>query len=296
MAPFISACFGAAIFGLIKFVVHMRKNPVPWAVYSSPLWFLIAGTICTLSIVYKGSPNLKLDKKSPSFIAAVTLGTGFGVCLLSVLFFVPYVYALVIKRDASVRSWMFIQGPLLFKRPAVEPSAQAVAPKYAVVQEVEGEGMKAPSETSSHLANPNTRDDGGNEKLAQEEKLNVEKAVEVQPQLTYKEQVAQAEARLHARLRKSRGPMGWAMRFLHEHPMGEGRIYEVHNMKNFIMRIPAMAVVALLYGSHYDIHAAQVGIGGTPEGRRMDRVYAHAPKYPDEVEHTYSFVQVGHDI
>ncbi|KAK7975552.1 hypothetical protein PG989_014015 [Apiospora arundinis] len=291
MAPFISACFGAVIFGLIKFVVHMRKNPVPWAVYSSPLWFLIAGTICTLSIVYKGSPNLKLDKKPPSFIAAVTLGTGFGVCLLSFLFFVPYVYALVIKRDASVRSWMFIQGPLLFKRPAVEPSAQAVAPKYAVVQEGESDSVKTSSDNPSHLANLDNRDDIGNEKSV-EEKTNMEKAVEVQPQLTYKEQVAQAEERLHARLRKSRGPMGWAMRFLHEHPMGEGRIYEVHNMKNFILRIPAMAVVALLYGSHYDIHAAQVGIGGTPEGRRMDRVYAHAPKYPDEVEHTYSFIQV----
>ncbi|KAK8098363.1 sodium/phosphate symporter [Apiospora kogelbergensis] len=270
MAPFISACFGAVIFGLIKFVVHMRKNPVPWAVYSSPLWFLIAGTICTLSVDYKGSPNLKLDKKPPAFIAGVTLSTGFGVCLLSALFFVPYVYALVIKRDVSVR-------PL--------------PPKYAVVQEGEGESGKASSENSSHVANPDNRGDSGNERLA-EEKMNVEKAVKLQPQLTYKEQVAQAEARLHARLRKSRGPMGWAMRFLHRQPMGEGRIYETHNMKNFIMRIPAMAVVALLYGSHYDIHAAQVGIGGTPEGRRMDRVYAHAAKYPDDVEHTYSFVQV----
>ncbi|KAK8054040.1 sodium/phosphate symporter [Apiospora saccharicola] len=146
MAPFISACFGALIFGLIKFVVHLRRDPVRWAVYSAPLW------------------------------------------------------------ARPIWGW--------------------------------------------------------------------------------------TRSRLHARLREGRGPMGWAMRFLHEHPMGEGRIYETHNMKNFVLRIPAMAVVALLYGSHYDIHAAQVGIGGTPEGRRMDRVYAHAPKYPDEVEHTYSFVQL----
>ncbi|KAK7942671.1 sodium/phosphate symporter [Apiospora aurea] len=272
MAPFISACFGAVIFGLIKVVVHLRRNPVPWAVYSSPLWFLIAGAICTLSIVYKGSPNLKLDKKPPAFIAAVTLGTGFGVFLLSVLFFVPYVHALVIKRDASVRAWMFVQGPLLFRR-------AAVAPKYAVVQEGEG----SCTSSSPPVLSLNFGDGDGSEK----------DAVEVhQTQLTYKEQVARAEGRLHARLREGRGPLGWAMRFLHEHPMGEGRIYETHNMKNFVMRVPAMVVVALLYGSHYDIHAAQVGIGGTPEGRRMDRVYAHAPKYPDEVEHTYSFVQV----
>lgn len=31
---------------------------------------------------------------------------------------------------------------------------------------------------------------------------------------------------------------------------------------------------------------------GTPEGARMDRVYRHAAKYPNEVEHLYSFVQI----
>jgi sodium-dependent phosphate transporter len=53
-----------------------------------------------------------------------------------------------------------------------------------------------------------------------------------------------------------------------------------------------MIVVGALYGVNYDIHAAQTGIHGTPEGRRMERVYGHAKKYSNEVEHTYSFVQV----
>ncbi len=53
-----------------------------------------------------------------------------------------------------------------------------------------------------------------------------------------------------------------------------------------------MIVCGALYGLHYDIHAAQTGISGTPDGQRMQRVYAHAEKYPNEVEHTYSFVQV----
>ncbi|KAH0140337.1 phosphate-repressible phosphate permease, partial [Aureobasidium melanogenum] len=47
-----------------------------------------------------------------------------------------------------------------------------------------------------------------------------------------------------------------------------------------------------MYGIYYDIHKAQVGVLGTPEGRRMARVYAHAPRYPNEVEYLYSFVQV----
>ena len=44
MAPFISAGFAATIFMLVKLVVHMRSNPVPVAVYTSPFFFLIAGT------------------------------------------------------------------------------------------------------------------------------------------------------------------------------------------------------------------------------------------------------------
>jgi sodium-dependent phosphate transporter len=71
MAPVISAGFAASIFMLIKLVVHVRKNPVPWAVHPLPVFFLIAGTICALSIVYKGSPNLGLNKKPAWYVASV---------------------------------------------------------------------------------------------------------------------------------------------------------------------------------------------------------------------------------
>jgi len=74
--------------------------------------------------------------------------------------------------------------------------------------------------------------------------------------------------------------------------MGPGAIYERHNLRIIAKRIPAMITCGALYGLHYDIHAAQSGISGTPEGDRMERVYAHAKKYSNEVEHTYSFVQV----
>lgn len=74
--------------------------------------------------------------------------------------------------------------------------------------------------------------------------------------------------------------------------MGPGSVYELHNIRIILKRIPAMIVCGALYGVHYDIHAAQVGTVGTPDGDRMMRVYSHAEKYPNEVEHTYSFVQI----
>ncbi|KAJ9630619.1 hypothetical protein H2203_001142 [Taxawa tesnikishii (nom. ined.)] len=279
MAPAISAGFAASIFMLVKLTVHLRRNPVPWAIYTSPFFFLIAGTICTLSIVYKGSPNLGLNKKPSWYIAAVTMGVGGGLCVLAAIFFVPFVHAKVIKKDYTVKWWMFVYGPLLFKRPTPADAEFAKVPNYAVVQEEDQEvpSTRAPS------------DDG---ESSDNEKGPHSPAVTEHKQYTHKELVAMGQERLHARMRQTRGPLGWAMRTLHENPMGPGQIYELHNMKILAKRIPAMVVVGALYGVHYDIHAAQTGIEGTPDGERMKRVYGAAAKYPNEVEHTYSFVQI----
>jgi sodium-dependent phosphate transporter len=294
MAPAISAAFGATIFMLIKVVVHMRKKPVKIAIYTSPLWFLIAGTICTLSIVYKGSPKLGLNKKPAWYVASVTMGTGAGVALLSAIFFVPFVYSRIIKQDYTVKWWMFVYGPLLFKR---EPPADAGAinhiPNYAVVQHDDDEPAQAlPASSPSSVAEYDSKDkiENGDVTIPVSNEKKLVTSELAQP--SYEQILAENKARFHAKLCTKRGPIGWAMRTLRDNPPGPGRIYEFKNLAIFAKRVPAMITCGALYGLHYDIHAAQSGISGTPEGDRMARVYAHAKKYPDEVEHTYSFVQI----
>lgn len=287
MAPIISGCFAAIIFMLIKYTVHVRRNPIPWAVWSAPFFFLVASTICTLSIVYKGSPNLGLNKKPGWYVAAVTMGTGGGVCLLSAIFFVPFLHARVIKKDPSVKWWMVIQGPLLFKRPVPTDSEVATVPNYAVVQ-------NDPQEYESHLPIDEKEPKTGAASIPGSTGSAEERSVDKLEgnQLTYRELMAQSEERHNAKLLQSRGPIGWAMRLLRDNPMGAGEIYELRNMKRMAKRFPAVVTVGILYGFHYDIHTAQSGNEGTPEGARMKRVYANAEKYPNEVEHTYSFIQV----
>ncbi|KAF2123905.1 phosphate permease [Dothidotthia symphoricarpi CBS 119687] len=279
MAPAASAFFGATIFMLIKVTVHLRKNPIPWAIWTAPFFFLIAGTICTLSIVYKGSPNLGLNKKPKSFIIGVTLGTGFALALLSFLFFVPYLYVRVVKRDSSVRWYHVFMGPLLFRRPAPTGSEAAVVPNYAVVQHDDVD-VKVKSGSLN----------GSDDEITPVHEKGVD--VTETRELSYKELVEQGQERFHNKLRAKKGPLGWAMRYLHNNKIKSGEVYERQNMLITLKRIPAMIVVGALYGVNYDIHAAQTGIHGTPEGKRMERVYGHAKKYSNEVEHTYSFVQV----
>jgi sodium-dependent phosphate transporter len=285
MAPIISGGFAASIFMLIKVIVHMRKNPIPWAVWSAPFFFLVAATICTLSIVYKGSPNLGLSKKPSWYIVAVTMGTGGGVCLLSAIFFVPWLHARVIKKDSSVKWYHVIQGPLLFGRAVPTEAEVAKVPNYAVMQdepedEIHNHSHIDEKEIKTGVASiPASNDERSLEKLEGN-------------QLSYREIIAQSEARHNAKLLNSRGPLGWGMRLLRDNPMGAGEIYELRNIMLMLKRIPAIVTVGLLYGFHYDIHTAQSGIQGTPEGERMKRVYAAAKKYPNEVEHTFSFIQI----
>jgi sodium-dependent phosphate transporter len=280
MAPLIAGCFGAIIFGLIKYVVHKRSNPAKWAVITSPFFFTIAGTICTLSIVYKGSPELKLNAREPSFIAAVVVGTGCGLGLLSGLFFVPYLYCKIIRRE-NLPWYMFVMGPALFFRPAPAASDKIVVPNYAVVQH-DDEDEHGSAETAVASGSD----------ISVQEKDMVITEVSQAPVKSHAHHRAEADARLHAKLREKKNVLGWAMRTLHENQMGPGNVYEIHNMKIILKRIPAYIVVGALYGLNYDIHAAQTGLAGTPEGDRMVRVYAGATKYDNETEYSYSFVQV----
>jgi sodium-dependent phosphate transporter len=287
MAPVISAGFASVIFMLIKTVVHMRRDPAKWAVITSPFWFLVAACICTLSIVYKGSPQFKLNAKPGWWIAAVVVGTGAGVALLSAIFFLPYLYAVVIKRDQSIQWYHVFMGPLLWTREAPTAGEQARIPNYAVVQHDEDDVASAESETETG--------DGKEPQNSQEDKSQLREKDLAYAEAThdqYKELVHQNQTRLHDKLIKKGGPLGWALKTLRDHPMGAGSIYELHNIRRCFVRLPAMIVVAALYGVNYDIHSAQTGIMGTPEGARMARVYSHAKQYPNEVEHTYAFIQV----
>eukprot|EP01133_Synstelium_polycarpum_P000460 gene460-551_t len=279
MAPLASAGFAAIIFMLIKGVVLLRSNPLQWAIYTSPFFFLIAGTICTLSIVYKGSPALGLNKKPAAYITGVTLGTGAGCFILAALFFVPFLHVKMIRRDHTLRWYHIFLGPFILRRATPAITGEVKIPNYAVVQEDEEEQV----EKIDDLELGEKSDIDGAESTA-DKKIVIAK--------TQKELNQEGKDRLNAKLRKGKGPLGWAMRTLHDNPMGEGQIYEKHNMKALARRIPAMLVCGALYGLHYDIHAAQTSVAGTPEGERMKRVYDAAAKYPNEVEHTYSFVQI----
>jgi sodium-dependent phosphate transporter len=167
---------------------------------------------------------------------------------------------------------MFLMGPLLFTRPTPADSQEAKVSNYAVIQEEDD------LSNSASLSDYDPKYEGKDAITppADQEKIAVTsetKKLAYKTQSTYKELMAAGDDKLCQKLLQKRGPLGWAMRTLRDNPMGAGELYEFHNVKIVAKRIPAYIVCGALYGLHYDIHAAQTGHSGTPEGDRMARVY-----------------------
>lgn len=55
--------------------------------------------------VYKGAPQLKLNKLPQTTIALAIVLTGVVIAFLSVIFWLPFVYSKVIKKDYSKPSY-----------------------------------------------------------------------------------------------------------------------------------------------------------------------------------------------
>jgi sodium-dependent phosphate transporter len=120
----------------------------------------------------------------------------------------------IIKKDPTVKWWMFIMGPALFKRPVVEHADQANVPNYAVVQDDDETSSKSVSGDSEKGVTA-----GDITPVETDEKHQTVAEVS-HVQKTHKELIAEGEAKLNAKLCQRRGPMGWAMRTLRDNPMG----------------------------------------------------------------------------
>ncbi len=121
IAPALAAGFAACVFLITKYAVLVRKDSTRAGLIASPIYFFGVTAILTLSIVYKGvwislrryfaplliidcvagAPRLGLSKLSQPAIAAAILGTSGVVAALSILFWLPFVYCKVVRKDYS---------------------------------------------------------------------------------------------------------------------------------------------------------------------------------------------------
>ncbi|WVQ79651.1 hypothetical protein IAT38_001751 [Cryptococcus sp. DSM 104549] len=263
IAPGISAGFGAIVYLFTKYAVLTRANPTKAGLIASPIYFFTVAAILTMSIVYKGAPQLKLNKLPQTTIALAIVLTGLVIAILSLIFWLPFVHAKVIKKDYTLRWYHFFFGPLLWRRPPLPPLPPSKPPPTSPT-------------TASTAANP-----------LHQTQTSAESSIEGEAAINAQEKEKDIEA-APART-QSRVP---GVSMLEDLEKDEHKIEGLWILpKNLWILLRYRLPRALLHGTSVDIHAMQ-SHKNSSQGDRMMKMYEHAAQYDNETEHLYSFLQV----
>ncbi|KAF4575367.1 hypothetical protein EYR40_004889 [Pleurotus pulmonarius] len=255
VAPGISAGFAAVVYMLTKYGVLLRKDPLRAGFIAAPIFFFGVTAILTMVIVYKGSPTLHLDEKPPNQMAAIILGTSAVVMILSLLFWLPYVYCKTVRNDYTLRFYHFFLGPLLWYR---QPPADAADGVISAVPDYRHVKEEIPQTDSS-----------------QQFRADEEKVSETGSQDFKRAPAPEAPA----------PPQPAALAAVDAHPI-VGEWYLPKNLWT-ILRYKSGAYVwkVLTHGMMVDVHALQAN-------DNLDDMHRRAVQYDNKTEHLYSFIQV----
>lgn len=121
IAPLISGCFGSIIYLVTKYGVLERKNALRNAMLSIPFYFAFTVGILTMSVVWKGAPNLKLDKLSTGATVGAIFGTAGVAFILYFIFFYPYFHQRLVNEDWTLQWYHIFLGPLNLRRGEIPP-------------------------------------------------------------------------------------------------------------------------------------------------------------------------------
>lgn len=235
--------------------------------YLSPFYFFTVIAVLTMSIVYKGSPGLKLDKLSGTTQAIAITMTSLVCSILAIVFWLPYVYAKVVKKDYTLRWWHIVLGPLLWKRPAPEPI----------------EGFSAVTDYRVH----------GRE----DEHAATDAATATAPVPAADNTVAHSTS--HSSDEKAKDIESGVPEAAPTAPRASVPLAEVDNKDEIVgpwilprnLLILAKRVYkSVTKGANYDVHAAQMADEKTAS--RLREIHEVAHQYDNDTEHLYTYLQV----
>ncbi|KAI9657546.1 MAG: hypothetical protein M1831_004162 [Alyxoria varia] len=155
VSPLLAACFGAIIFGVLKHSVLERQDPFKWAMRLIPVYIAFTCAILALFIVVEAPTAPDLEEFGAGKAAGIILAVFFGMLILSLVFFMPYLKRRLVKEDTRVKFYHVPLGPLLLKDnpPLYFPSTS----DHTVVDHYENSYKKA-AELESNDSRPDSGD------------------------------------------------------------------------------------------------------------------------------------------
>ncbi|SNX85961.1 probable PHO89 - Na+/phosphate co-transporter [Melanopsichium pennsylvanicum] len=310
IAPAVAGAFAAIVYLITKYVVLKSKNPVMVGLITAPIYFFVVSGVLTVSIIVKGSPSLDLDELPPSTTAGAVLGTASVVAALSLIFWLPYVHAKVVKGDYTLRWYHFFMGPLLWWRPAPQDAitADSAVPDYRLhnFADPADDSARIAAAAGAHPAvagaalEPDNNADEINSATSDNHAspITEEKESKLFQSDTKKDQVRASQlARVEAELEAAR-PVQIDPNHIPGRPTPpnyrtyDGSWLEPWNLYT-IIRYNSLAWIwySLSAGLRTDIHAMQAH-GSEKEKAKLHQMHAVAEQYDNRVEHLYSFMQV----
>ncbi|THV01278.1 phosphate transporter [Dendrothele bispora CBS 962.96] len=272
VAPLIAGGFAAVVYLLTKYLVLKRKDSTKAGLIMSPFWFFAVTVILTLTILWKGSPNLGLAEMSIPDLMAAVFGTATVVCALACLFWLPFVYCRVVRGDYTIKWYHFFYGPFLWKRVPPEDAHSFTAPD-AVPDYYKGH------HTTSNPAPQGPRDHENAHSESQGDSVDNVNEHEDERE---KEKV---------KAPRERGESMPAMLREVELPQIEGAWIEPKNLY-IIARYHSVPFLkrALFGGIFKDVVSLQTS--NPDDAKRLADVHSRAAQYDNKTEHLYSFLQV----
>ncbi|CCH44763.1 Phosphate permease PHO89 [Wickerhamomyces ciferrii] len=114
IAPAIAGCFAAIFFLISKYTVLERKHSLRNGLILMPVLIFATFAILTMLIVWKGAPNLKLDKLSTGAILGSIFGVGAVAAIIYFIFLLPYFKRRLIHEDWRLKWYHVILGPTFY--------------------------------------------------------------------------------------------------------------------------------------------------------------------------------------
>lgn len=192
--------------------------------------------------------------------------TGLGVAVFSVLFWLPYVYCKVVKKDYTLKWYQFFMGPLLWSRQAPADAFDHIdnVPDYGFHTSEQASSASAPAkpEKRSETANGDIESKGSDPNLD----------LHGEPLSGQQNDIPEAALADVEQDRKDKIEGPWIL------------------PRNLWIILRYKLPYVLFYGANVDIHAKQLGTG--KEADRRTEMYSHSKQYSNDTEHLYSFLQV----
>ncbi len=114
IAPGIACGFAAIIFGTLKYSVLERSDPFKWAMRLIPVYIAFTGGILALFITIEAPTAPDIESFGAGKAVGIILGCFFGCLVVGYVFFQPYFWRRLVKRDPRIRFYHLPLGPLLW--------------------------------------------------------------------------------------------------------------------------------------------------------------------------------------